>query len=311
MQCLCLWLQVALTSSCKRSACCCLRPVFYNCNLTDVVIARKLNSSSAQREQDLVDLRDQVRASRARGHPDEFAKHLDDLKETDLQKQMESGDIHPEECTEAAYKLTKMRRKQDRLAQKILREVEDSFDSDGTKRSRRSSTESSSDFEWSAPEGTFQKSNCMRLLDAGHSWREVRRMTEQQVAELCEVMDDRAAEQHDPQHTRKGSMGVFRERDGMAHEDCRMRHLMGEEKRREFWVEREQEKQEHDANVKVLREWQSQMDHNLQMELARLHQLEQCRREKHLNEHGITHHLHHFQCRADGQSAASEVYPQS
>jgi hypothetical protein len=106
-------------------------------------------------------------------------------------------------------------------------------------------------------------------------------------------------------------MGVFRERDGMAHEDCRMRHLMGEEKRREFSDEWEQEKQEHDANVKVLREWQSQMDHNLQMELARLHQLEQCRREKHLNEHGITHHLHHFQCRADGQSAASEVNPQS
>ena len=131
---------VAVTSSCKRSACCCLRPVFCNCNLTDVVVARKLNSSSAQREEDLVDLRDQVQASRARGRPDEFAEHLDDLIETDLRKQMESGDMHPEECTEAAYKLTKMRRKHDRLAEKILREVEESFDSDGTKRSRRSST---------------------------------------------------------------------------------------------------------------------------------------------------------------------------
>ena len=79
-------------------------------------------------------------------------------------------------------------------------------------------------------------------------------MTEQQVAELCEVMDDRAAEQHDPQHNRKGSMGVFREQDGVAHEDCRMRHLMGEAKRREFWGEREQEKQEHDKDAKVLRE---------------------------------------------------------
>lgn len=170
--------------------------------------------------------------------------------------------------------------------------------------SRSDDSSSSSSLEYDISRAPLDEAELRRhLLDSGYPWGHLRKLSMAKLQAIKSEREGKLAEQVDQHAEWNGSQGVFRERECMLHEDQlshqRRAHdilLADKVHRRLLHKQGRAYGAESTALFLKTKARQAQLDLERQQQLQSLKKQEHTRRIKHLDLHGMRHHLHCAQC---------------